>query len=183
MLCDCLHQESRCSLICSREYPWLTSYSKLSLESLKPIPILYLCSADCFFIQVLRWMTLNGTYLFHYETYRTVVPELFGALETTPNGFTVSHSVSLCLGDMPVAVSPSYFQGTRREHWDWTHRWERLREKWVPAAWEGKFLIFTKWLGPGASFTVTGRDTSWNYHVHLLIINMYEGGDIQHKYN
>ena len=56
-------------------------------------------------------MTLNGTSLFHYETYRTVVPELFGALETTPNGFTVSHSVSICLGDMPVAVPPSYFQG------------------------------------------------------------------------
>ena len=39
------------------------------------------------------------------------MPELFRALETTPDGFRRSDSVSLCLGEMPVAVPLSYFQG------------------------------------------------------------------------
>ena len=51
---------------------------------------------------------------------------------------------------------------------------------WVGAAWEGMFLIFTKWLGGGGrgSFSVTGTDISQNYQVHLLIRNMRERGDI-----
>ena len=39
------------------------------------------------------------------------MPELFGALETTPNVFTGPDSISLCLGEMPVALPPSYLQG------------------------------------------------------------------------
>ena len=50
-------------------------------------------------------------YLFRHDTYRTVVPELFRALETTPNGFTGSDSVSLGLGEMPEAAPSSYLQG------------------------------------------------------------------------
>ena len=40
-----------------------------------------------------------------------MVPELFGALETTPNGFTGSDSISLGLGEMPEAAPSSYLQG------------------------------------------------------------------------
>ena len=38
------------SLICIRGYPRLTCYRKLSLESLKSIPILYLWLAECLFL-------------------------------------------------------------------------------------------------------------------------------------
>ena len=38
------------SLMCIRGYPRLNCYRKLSLESLKSIPILYLWLADCLFL-------------------------------------------------------------------------------------------------------------------------------------
>ena len=74
------------------------------------------------------------------------MPELLGALEITPNSFTGSDSVSFCLREMPVAVPPSYFQGHMKGALRLNTQMREAQRKWVQAAWEGIFLVFTKWL-------------------------------------
>ena len=70
------------------------------------------------------------------------MPELFGALETTPNGFTGSDSVLLCLGEMPVAAPPFL---TPRAHRGSSRLDTQMR---VGGGSLGEaLLIFTKWLG------------------------------------